>query len=186
MYGREPCKRAEDIDSIKELGLSFSAEKLVEDMSPEDLILSVRNHEIYKLIPCCDVDRSNIVHLVDEIETIVENKGFLRDDVINHLSPESRFVDRYVIELGLMGRQLSKCLPFYGSNEMYETYVFSQRRLKQILILLEEFLTKKQLREVRFDIYNPFPRRGAVVKEAKKVMLENREAIHDGLCKIFA
>ena len=38
MERREPCKKAKDVNSIEELGLSAPAERLVEGMSPEDVI----------------------------------------------------------------------------------------------------------------------------------------------------
>ncbi|MBR3156970.1 hypothetical protein IKF20_00855 [Candidatus Saccharibacteria bacterium] len=186
MKGREPCKKARDVSSIKELGLSAPAERLIEGMSPEDVILSVRNYEIYKFIPRCDIDGSDTARLVDEIEKVVEYQGFLRDDVRDRVSEESHFVDRYVVELGLMGTQLGRCMPFYSSNEIYETYIFSDERIERILNLLEPFLTKKQLRAVRSDLIHPYPRKGAIVREAKKAMAENREPIREGLFKIFA
>ena len=91
-----------------------------------------------------------------------------------------------MIELDLMGSQVDRCMPFYNSNEIYESYAFSEDRVERILNLLEQFLTRKQLRAVRSDIIHPYPRKGAIVREAKKAMAENREPIREGLFKIFA
>ncbi|MBR3121900.1 hypothetical protein IKF28_00445 [Candidatus Saccharibacteria bacterium] len=186
MIGKEPCKKAKDVNSIEELGLSGPAEQLIGSMSPEDLILSVRNYEIYKFIPRYGADELNAARLVDEIEKIVEYNGFLRDDVRNRVSPESHFVDRYVVELNLMGSQLGKCMPFYDSNEVYETYVFSEERLERILDLLRDYLTEKQFKAVKLDIFNPIPRKGGMVREAKGILVDNREEIGKELCRIFA
>ncbi len=183
----EPCRKASEVNSLSELGLSESAEKLVQGMDPEELILSVREDKIYGYSFGNEyLDKAGAQYLADEIEAVLNGKGFIRGDLKESLSPESHFVKRYVIALDLMEGQGYKCLPFCKSNEAYETYTFTDRRLDRILAVLEKELTKKQFRAVKSDIFSPTPRKGGMVREAKKSLVENRDEICVELFKIFA
>ncbi|MBR3236594.1 hypothetical protein IKF92_02865 [Candidatus Saccharibacteria bacterium] len=181
---KETCRKAEEISSIGELRLSRAAERYIDGMSPEELILSVRNYEIYSYDYSNGFSKLEIDYLIDEIESVVRSAGFLRDDLKN--TPEAHFVERYVFGLGLMKDRFDLCVPFYESNEAYEGYVFSSKRLNKILSLLEEKLTEKQFLAVKSDIYDNVPKRSETLKEAKKKLQEKRDEICDELCEIFA
>jgi len=183
----EPCKKVSEINSLDELGLSEPAEKLVQGMDPEELILSVREDKIYGYSFGNEyLNKAGAQYLADEIESVINGKGFIRDDLKEPLSPESHFVRRYVIALDLMKGRSYKCMPFCKSNEAYETYTFTDLRLDRILAVLEKELTKKQFRAVKSDIFSPIPRGGGMVREAKKSLVENRDKICVELYKIFA
>lgn len=182
---KEPCKKASNVNSVEELGLSQPAEALVRDFDPEELILSVRNHEIYKFLHIND--DSGKTFLVDEIEGVLRHDGFIREDIAGVLSPEIRFASRYVCALDLMDGHNEKCMPFYDSNETYENYVFSLERLDRIIVLLERFLTEKnQFEAVKSDLFSSYPLDGMTIRAAKSSLCRKKKQISKDLFRIFA
>ena len=182
---KEPCKKAKNVKSLEELGLSQPAKNLVRGIDPEELILSVRNHEIYKFLQI-DNDLQK-KFLVDEIEAILRHDGFIREDISGSLSPEIHFSSRYVCALHLMEGHEEKCVPFYDSNEAYENYVFSLERLDKILAFLERFLTEKnQFEAVKSDLYSSYPLDGMTIRAAKSSLCRNKKLVSKDLFRIFA
>lgn len=184
----EPCRKAEEIDSISELGLSKKAEDFVGGMNPDELILSVRNSSIYEYALCFDTEQegNEIDFLIGEIVGVLENMGFIREDIKENIYPESRFVERYVRELGLMGSHIGECLPFYESNQVYESYVFMDWRIESILDFLAAELSEPQYRAVRTDLYSQYRQDNAFLDSAKKRLVDDKKHVYKELKKIFA
>lgn len=194
------CKSANELKSIRDLKLSEAALSLVETLSPGELILKVRNRTVSDYIMedeiNYDYDGSDEVwekrydelrSLIEEIKRAVTIEGYIRNDLMDLVMPESYFVKEYVQGLGLIS-DYQKCIPFYFSNEIYEKYEFTFERLVAILKVLEKELTPKQYRVVKNDIMYLdgylYPG-GSTLKEAKKILSRHRKKIGKRLEKIW-
>ena len=193
------CRSASELISIGDLKLSGKALSLVDDLTPGELILGVRNRTISDYIMSIEgyyeYDDSDEVWmkyydelraLTEEIKRAVTVEGFIRNDLMDLLMPESYFVKEYVQNLKLADYR--KCMPFYFSNETYERYQFTYERLVKIFQVLQAELTPKQYRIVKNDIMYLdgylYPGNNTL-KEAKLKLSHHRKKIGKRLEKIW-
>ena len=194
------CRSASELKSIRDLKLSEEAFSLVSELSPDELILMVRARTISDYIMedeiNYDFDGSDEIwekhydelrSLTEEIKRAVTVEGFIRNDLMDLLMPESYFVKEYAQGLKLISDP-QKCMPFYYSNEAYEKYQFTYERLVKIFQVLKEQLTPKQYRVVKNDIMYLdgylYPG-GTTLKEAKQQLSRHRKRIRKRLEKVW-
>ena len=193
------CRSASELKSVRDLKLSEEAFALVEDLTPGELILMVRTRTISDYIMEDEINYDELDEfwekrydelrsLTEEVKRAVTVEGFIRNDLMDLLMPESYFVKEYVKNLKLIS-DFRKCMPFYYSNEVYEKYQFTYERLTKIFQVLQQELTPKQYRIVKNDIMyldGYFYPGGSTLKEAKSKLSHHRKRIGKRLEKIWS
>lgn len=192
------CRSASELESIKELKLNREASKLIEGMPPEEVILRVRNSSLLRYFVDeldkndysddeWDKEYSRLNELCSEIRRAVVVAGFARNELFDLVNPESYFVHEYVRGLGLLSGDYERCMPFYSSNEVYETYVFSYERLQKILEILKSELTSKQFSVIKGDIMylDGYFRTDSALIEAKLQLIMNKHELDKKLSQIW-
>lgn len=184
------CRKAKELKSIAELGLSEKSYALVRDMTPEELILMVRNSTITDFLNDTEDDYDGPEEECDnawrcyqrelwEIKDALIISGFIRFDLEETWIPEIYFVDQYVHPLRLIELPAEICKPYYFSNRVYEEYTFSYERLRRILDVLKNELSHKQYAAVKSDImcFERYCDPSPTLRQAKIALVQCRNEI---------
>lgn len=104
------------------------------------------------------------------------------------LTPEMYFVVNYIIELGLIDDYRSVCMPYFESNEDYESYVFCYERVERIFHILREILDGDELYEVIIDVnyLDQDVCTKNLLESAKRKIAEHKDEIRRDLEATFA
>ncbi len=185
------CRPASEITSFL---ASNEVYDCIKDMDPEELVLQVRNGEIYQMI--ADIDdtldnNDNICKMMDIVEDIREGiiiSGFIRPDITYVSSPEMYFTVHYIAELGLVDDYISKCMPYFETNEDYESYVFCYERVERIFQILNKILDDKELYEVILDVsyLDANVCETDILQDAKRKIVAHKDEISKDLEEAFA
>lgn len=193
------CRSINELESINELKLSEEALQLIKDLPISEMVLLVRNAKFISYFVDkldreaytdeeWDEEYSRLYKLYAEIRRAVSVAGFIRNELFDLVSPESYFVHEYVRTLSLLDGDFEKCMPFYSSNEIYETYEFSYERLKKILEMLESELTAKQYSAVKGDIMylDGYFSTDTNLDSAKLHLVLNQENVNKKILRIWS
>ena len=182
---------------VDEIGVFWFGDETYEilgDRDVEDLVLSVRNGDIYQMVADIDDTKEggdNICQVMDAIEDIREAvtvAGLMRPEITYVLTPEMYFVVNYVIELGLIDDYRSVCMPYFESNEDYESYVFCYERVERIFHILRDILNGDELYKVIIDVsyLDQDVCEKNLLESAKRKIAEHKDEIRHDLEATFA
>ncbi len=153
------CRSTRELKTLQDLGISREAYYNLQNVNLDTLILGIRNDLLLSNLPdFINPDKRNLtaemwyekMDYYYEVKEALIIEGFIRPDIEFFKNPEKYFAQNYAVPLGLADRRI--CMPYFYSNEVYETYDFCYDRLRLILDILEDELTKEQFDAVKSDI----------------------------------